>query len=656
MKGGNPVNRFGKLFLAFLAAVSLTVLFPFARVAADADKTALQEARDDVAAAIAAEPTYWVDSFAAFETDLAALGGLAAVDAMLADAGALQADVDTMTSALLVLLANLVTRTTYDDVTDAYIVANNRDLDAYTERSQILYDAIVDAVKIVLFDERAGEAAMFAQLDVLAHVGDVLELLADKTALTEAIVEATSLDASDGTAYTPSSFALFRAAFAAFATDLLPAVARTVNDIVADADASVAEADAALAAIESALSLLVPRPDKTELATAYAAAVLADLSGYTPTSAAVFAAGLSAIGDVVDDLEALQADVDEAAAALANLYGALVLRADKTELERANNAAIVAYYEERDFYTTSSFAAFRAAVLAYGTYLEVNLLIADPDASQADTDAMLAAVDGALALLVFRADVDLLVVACETLSAVDRDPYTPASVALYDAALAAAWVVVADDDTDQTEADAALAALQTISSLLVEKADKSGLIAACDEGAAVRASIYSNSSFQILARLLSAAETMIADEDASQTAVDELAAAITAAIDGLSIRNSVVVIREGTETVDVDDYVTFGASAVAQYVVSDPEILAIDADGNVTGLTYGTASVTVLLVNGITEEIAFVVKAKIKTATMIYALVIPCLAAGGAFAMILWNEKTSAFFKKIRIFRKTAKH
>lgn len=646
------MTRIRKLIIAFLLTISLIVVSPSLRVFAADDYTALQAARDATAAAIAAEPNYRENSFTAFETDLAALGGLAAVDALLADGAAEQATVDAMTASLTALLDHLVTKAAYNQVSAAYLIADARNLTPYTERSKTVYEAALDEVADVLLDPRSGDDLVLAQLVVLADAADALVLLADKTALLAAVAAADAAYATDGSDYIPSTFAAFQTAYEAFSTEILAVVLRTVDDIVADPDASVPEADAALESVEAALAWLVIRPDKTALSAAYADAAALDLSPYTPASAPLFTAGLIPISAVIDDPEALEADVAAAAQALLDLYDILVLRADKDALVLLNNAAIIAYYEERDRYTTSSYAAFREDVLAYGTYLEVNVLINDENASQAEADAMAALIESALEKLVLRADVDALTAAHAQAASLDLSPYTPASAALYQDALAAAYAVIIDDDTDQAEADAALAALGTIASLLVLQADKTELSAARAEGTAVRATVYSNSSYQILARRLADAELLLADLDASQADVDLAASAIRSAIAGLRLKTTEIVIREGKDAVLITQYVTMGGAAVDSYSVSDPLIISVDQDGVLRGLQYGTATVTVTLTSGITETLTIVVKAKIQTDTLVYAILLPVFASGGAVAMLLWNEKTLAFLKGVKLFRK----
>ncbi|HAQ56808.1 MAG TPA: hypothetical protein DCR44_05370 [Acholeplasmatales bacterium] len=646
------MTRIRKIIIAFLLTISLIVVLPFASVDAADDYTALQAARDDVSAAMAASTDYHDESYTAFSLDLAALGGLAAADALLGDINADQAAVDDMAEALETLLEHLVTESVYNDVSDAYLTADAFDVTAFTQRSRTIYDAALGNVRAVILNPRSGDATMLAQLAVLAAAEDALVLLADKTDLLAAVAAAQLAYGTDGSAYIPSTFAAFQLAYDAFATAILAGVLRSVQEIVADADASVPEAAEALAGVDAALALLVLRPDKTALSAAYDEAAAFDLSPYTPATAPLFTAGLIPIKNVIDDPEALAAEVAIAEGALADLYDVLVLRADKSALILVNNAAIIAYYEERERYTTSSYAVFRDAVLAYGTYFEVNTLIADENASQAATDAMVATIDSALAELVLRGDVDLLVAAHATASALDLTPYTPASSALYRSALAAALVVIVDQDTDQAEADAALATLGTIESLLVLLADKTELLVAIEDGASVRATIYSNSSYQILVRGLEAADSLIDDLDASQAAVDEATEAIHEAIAGLTLKTAEIVIRESKDTVSITDYVTLGDAVVQSYAVSDPLILAIDPDGTLRGLKYGSATVTVTLSNGITETLTVVVKAKIQTITLVYAILIPVFASGGAIAMLLWNEKTLAFLKGVKLFRK----
>ncbi len=723
MKGETLVKSLKRLFIMLAMTVMLTAVFPMARVHADADKTALMAARAEVAAAIAAEDDFWTPSFASFEIDLAALGGLAAVDALIADALALQEDVDTMATALEELIAHLISEAVHNQVYLKYLTARTAVLTAYTLRSRAEYGDALDVIQAVLENEtRIGDAA------VLALEGDIddaillLEYLADRSALNAALDTAATIDASDGSAYTPSTFAAFQTAYDSLLSDTVVPYGKTAPEIAADTDASVAEATAAEAAVQgtldllilradktaliaaydeaaaveqtlytpssaaafatallpveaviddpeatpsevsdaleaiaAALDLLILRPDKTALITAYEIAAALDLSGYTPASVAAFDAGMALISAVIDDPDAIAAEVADALADLSGYQSLLVLRAVKTELLLANNAAILAFYEEKASYTTSSYELFRQAVLAYGTYLYVNSVLADANVSQTAVDDLTAAVLAALSLLEVRGDIDALAALYAVAAAADFEPYTPASVAAYQAGLAVAAAVIADKDTDQAEADAAYAALLSLSAVLVAKADKTELAAAVAAVAGLRENAYSISSYQTLLLKTAEATALIADDDASQTAVDAMKEAVDAAVAALVRRTTEVVIREATDPIDVDVYVTVGDSTIIGYAVSDPTVLSVDAEGNVIGLKYGSATVTITLANGIVESIPFVVKAKIKISTMIYAITVPFVAAGAGVAMILWNEKTMTFIKKIRVFRKIRK-
>ncbi len=723
MKGEIPVKLLKRIFIMLAVTVVLAAVFPMARVHADADKTALVNARAEVAAAIVAEDDYWTPSFTAFEADLAALGGLAAVDTLIGDALAVQEDVDAMTTLLQNLIVNLISEAVHNQVYLKYLTARTAVLATYTVRSRGEYADALDIIQAVLEDEtRIGDAGVLAlEADIDAAIL-LLEYLADRTALNAALAAAAAINASDGAFYTPSTFAAFQTAYASLLTDLVIPYGKTAPAIGADADASVAEAAAAeaaaqetlallipradktalntaygdadaieltaftpssaaaftaslilikaviddleatsgavsdaLAAIATAIELLIPRPDKTALIAAYAIADALDLSGYTPASVAAFDAGMALIAAVIADPDAIATEVATALTDLSDYQSLLVTRAVKTSLLLANNAAILAFYEEKAAYTTSSYEQFRQAVLAYGTYLYVNSVLADANVSQNTVDDLTAIVLAALSQLEVRGDIDALTALYSVAAAADFSSYTPASVATYRAGLVAAATVITDKDTNQAEANAAYSALLMLPTVLIAKADKTALAAIVDDVASLRESAYSISSYQTLLLKVVAATAMIADDDASQASVDAMVQSVAAAITALVRRTTEVVIREATDPIDIDAYVTIGDSTIVGYAVSDPTVLSVDAEGNVTGLKYGSSTVTITLANGIVESIPFVVKAKIKTSTMIYAIVVPFVAAGAGFAMILWNEKTLTFLKKIRFFRNIKK-
>ncbi|MCK7487770.1 MAG: hypothetical protein MZU97_21430 [Bacillus subtilis] len=103
-------RRFSLLFIFLLVFIGS---LPWTRVLAEADKTNLEAAYAEIQAAFATPALFDNSSFVAFESDYAALGGDLAVEALIDDPLANQADVDEMTNSLIELKAQL---TLHNDV------------------------------------------------------------------------------------------------------------------------------------------------------------------------------------------------------------------------------------------------------------------------------------------------------------------------------------------------------------------------------------------------------------------------------------------------------------------------------------------------------------------------------------------------------------
>ncbi|MDR1069823.1 MAG: FIVAR domain-containing protein, partial [Gracilibacteraceae bacterium] len=107
--------------------------------------------------------------------------------------------------------------------------------------------------------------------------------------------------------------------------------------------------------------------DKTALETAIALAETKEESDYTPNSWSALQDALSAAQAVANDDDATTDDVTDAAATLAEAINALILRADKTALTGAIEAA-TAYTESE--YTPESWQALTEALTAAQSVLE----------------------------------------------------------------------------------------------------------------------------------------------------------------------------------------------------------------------------------------------------------------------------------------------
>ncbi len=122
--------------------------------------------------------------------------------------------------------------------------------------------------------------------------------------------------------------------------------------------------------------------------------------------------------------------------------------------------------------------------------------------------------------------------------AIDTTNYTDATVTALTSALDAAKVVNDNADATQEEVNAAVEALNAAIAALEEKpatptVDKAALAAAIADAKALNADDYTEATFTAVTTALAAAETVNADENATQEAVDAAVKALTDAIAAL---------------------------------------------------------------------------------------------------------------------------
>lgn len=375
------------------------------------------------------------------------------------------------------------------------------------------------------------------------------------------------------------------------------------------------------------------------------AAALRDPDSYTDASFTAFSAAVNALGGLagidafITENTASQADVDQLDQDLRSALALLVGQEAMDALIDANNLAIVAYYQDREFYTTSSHAAFREAVAVYGGYLTINALIADPGATPEEVDAAETAIRSALALLELRADTAILEAAFDQASGLDLSPYTPASATAYETELERIRLIMTDGDTDQAAADQALADLSVAAELLTPLADKTDLTTLLGEVAGVREEKFTVTSFKVLSFRIAEARALVDDVNALQANVDQALADLQAAFDGLVLSPGEIELTVGKAGFDVDDYVTPGDSVIAGYASSDPAVATVDASGNVVPVGFGAVEITVSLADGTQEIISVFVKEKIKFLTLLLLTGVPLVSAGLTVGLILYRGK-----------------
>ena len=196
---------------------------------------------------------------------------------------------------------------------------------------------------------------------------------------------------------------------------------------------------------------------------------LAQTDAYTPASLEALQNAVDEAQTVYNKADATQTEVDNAKANVEAKIAALKEKADKSALRLAVKAA-EGEAALTDKYTEESIAALQTAIDA------ANRVLADDNATQAEVDAQVEAVNAAKAALeekkapVVKEELEKAVAdATEVVGATDK--YTEASLAALQSAIDAANAVLQDPDATQDEIDAAVQSVKAAKEALKAKDD-----------------------------------------------------------------------------------------------------------------------------------------------------------------------------------------
>ena len=196
---------------------------------------------------------------------------------------------------------------------------------------------------------------------------------------------------------------------------------------------------------------------------------LAQTDAYTPASLEALQNAVDEAQTVYNKADATQTEVDNAKANVEAKIAALKEKADKSALRLAVKAA-EGEAALTDKYTEESIAALQTAIDA------ANRVLADDNATQAEVDAQVEAVNAAKATLeekkapVVKEELEKAVAdATEVVGATDK--YTEASLAALQSAIDAANEVLQNSDATQDEIDAAVQAVKEARAALKAKDD-----------------------------------------------------------------------------------------------------------------------------------------------------------------------------------------
>lgn len=193
------------------------------------------------------------------------------------------------------------------------------------------------------------------------------------------------------------------------------------------------------------------------------------------------------------------------------------VKVNKTKLEK--EVAIVKDFNKA-LYTSDSYAN------VMDKLEKANAVLGNKDATQYDVDLALENLQDAVASLTLKAENKTpLHLAILDAKLIDTSIYSEDSVAALHKAIAAAQVVLDNEDATQAEVDEALKTLQdAMKNLSIKEevsVDKHALLEKLNEAIAKDKNAYTADSWKVLANAMEHAQTIMESEDATQDEIDE---------------------------------------------------------------------------------------------------------------------------------------
>ncbi|MBR0349113.1 MAG: hypothetical protein IIX16_05670, partial [Clostridia bacterium] len=223
-------------------------------------------------------------------------------------------------------------------------------------------------------------------------------------------------------------------------------------------------------------------------------------------------------------------------------------------------------------YTAESIAAVDAAIAKVVYGLNVN----HQDEVDAFAAAINAAIDAMEEVVVEPADYSRIEVALHTIASLNKDDYTAASWAAIDAALELVEGLAKDlPKTQQSEVDAVAEALEAAIAGLEKKADYTALDAAILRAGTYDQNAWTADTWAAVVDALADAKAVARDlGESAQATIDDVAAALNAALDALVAKEVVSSISTITYTPAEDTHNTFdvvvnGRMAMVQFIEED---------------------------------------------------------------------------------------
>ena len=240
---------------------------------------------------------------------------------------------------------------------------------------------------------------------------------------------------------------------------------------------------------------------------------------------------------------------------------------------------------------------------------EATLILADDSASQETVNASFARLSVAMQMLGFvKGDKSALEALINEANSYAEENYTVTSWMAFKEALEAANAVMSDENAMQEEVDQVYNDLQVAIDSLVEvkKVDKTYLEAMVNKVLSLDESKYIESSWQVMLPVLENGQTVLADEKASQEAVDTAYQALTKAYLELRLKPNKELLQELINQAKGLNSTKYSAKTwdivtetlnKAQLVLDDPEVSQEQVNITKDALTQALAGLHVKVIN-----------------------------------------------------------
>lgn len=408
---------------------------------------------------------------------------------------AMQAEIDEASAQLAAAINTLVRRVDFSELQHLVDQADALHIDKYLPQGKDAFVQALAAARNVLKNGNATQAEIDTSCHTLKSAMSALRLIPDKTELKDFIDECSTFSPD---IYTPSSWEVFQNALVH---------AKAVYD---NPNATQEDVDEAYASLKNALEGLIDSTDKSELEALIVQAESYDAEKYTSSSWAGLTRALDAAKQAIDNPNATQKEVDNAAERLLEAITTLQERVNRTSL--ITLITVAETLRETD-YTPSTWAALIQA-------LDAAKIVRDNiDATQPMADEACQALQAAIDALQKRADKTILLIWINTAKNLDMGSYTPASASVLSKALQSADSIYKDANALQSEVNDAADALQKDIDALQKRADTTALASAVARAEGLDKDDYL-SGWDKLANALAEAKSVLDDANASQSLVN----------------------------------------------------------------------------------------------------------------------------------------